>query len=273
MRVSSAPGSTKSLAGGWPILKKPSEIYRNSIRPRAKKIFIGLVIFFVLFTLVGFFVLPPVLKLVLVKELSGALHRAVTIERIAVNPYALSITLKGLTIKERSGTDTFVSCDRIFLDLQSLSALRLAPMFKEVSLTKPYIRIVRNRDLSYNFSDLMTKSDSKPQKFALNNIRITQGSIDFVDEPEKTKHTVREMEIAVPFLSNIPSYVRRFVQPHFSAKIDDALYTIQGKTKPFYESLETSVDVNIKDIDIPYYLAYVPMKMKFKVPSGMWTSR
>ena len=58
------------------------------------------------------------------------------------------------------------------------------------------------------------------------------------------------------------------VQPHFSARIDDALYTIQGRTKPFADSLDTSVDVDIKDLDIPYYLAYVPVKMKFKVLSG-----
>ena len=76
------------------------------------------------------------------------------------------------------------------------------------------------------------------------------------------------MKIGIPFLSNIPAYVERFVQPHFSAKIDDALYTLQGKTKPFADSLETSIDVDIKDINIPYYLAYVPMKMHFKVVSA-----
>ena len=72
-------------------------------------------------------------------------------------------------------------------------------MFKEVAVTKPYIRIVRNRDLSYNFSDLLIKSNSKPLKFALNNIRIENGSIDFADEPKQTKHTVRELGIGIPF--------------------------------------------------------------------------
>ena len=114
----------------------------------------------------------------------------------------------------------------------------------------------------------MTKSNSKPLKFALNNISIENGSIDFADEPKQTKHTVRELGISIPFLSNIPSYVRRFVQPHFSARIDDALYTIQGRTKPFADSLDTSIDVDIKGLDVPYYLAYVPVKMKFKVLSG-----
>ena len=75
-----------------------------------------------------------------------------------------------------------------------------------------------------------------------------------MDQPEKEKHTIRELKIGIPFLSNIPSYVQRYVRPHFSAKIDGALYALQGKTKPFADSLETSIDVNIKDINIPYYL-------------------
>ncbi len=251
-------------------------IYENKIRPRLKKILFGLIIFFVVFTLVGFFVLPPILKSILIKQLSQNLHREVTINQVKVNPYTLSITGRGLMIKDRTTPETFVSCDEIFLNLQSLSALRMALILKEIRLTKPYIRVTRNQDLSYNFSDLLEKKESpspektkpKPLRFSLNNIRIENGSIDLLDEPKQTKHKVRELAIGIPFLSNIPSYVERFVQPHFSAKINDTLYTLQGKTKPFADSLETSVDINIKDLDIPYYLAYAPMKMNFKVVSA-----
>ena len=42
----------------------------------------------------------------------------------------------------------------------------------------------------------------------------------------------------------------------------------RGKTKPFASSDETSLDINIKDLNIPHYLAYVPMKMHFKVVSA-----
>jgi hypothetical protein len=76
------------------------------------------------------------------------------------------------------------------------------------------------------------------------------------------------LNIGVPFLSNIPSYIQRFVQPHFSAKINDTPYVLEGTTKPFADSLETSFDINIKDLDIPYYLAYAPMKMNFKIVSA-----
>jgi hypothetical protein len=258
------------------MVSKLTGIYEKKIRPHARKMLIGLVIFFVLFTLIGFFVLPPVLKSVLIKELSKNLHREVAINEIKTNPYTLSVAVRGLLIKERSSPETFVSCDELFLNLGSLSVIRMAPVLQEIRITKPYIRITRNQDLSYNFSDLLEekkptppdKAKSKPVRFDLNNISIENGSIDFLDEPEKTKHTVRDLRIGVPFLSNIPSDVERFVQPHFSAKINDAVYAIQGKTKPFADSLETSIDINIKDFNVPHYLAYVPIKMKFKVVSA-----
>ena len=240
------------------------------------KILIGLIIFFVVFTLVGFFALPPILKSILTKKLSENLHREVTIRQIKINPYALSATVRGLMVKDQASSEAFVSCDEIFLNLQTLSALRMALILKEIRLSKPFIKVTRHPDLSYNFSDLLEKKESKPPekgkpkplRFSLNNIKIENGSIDFLDGPKQTKHTVRELNIGVPSLSNILSYVERYVRPSLSAKINDTPYTLEGKTKPFADSLETSFDINIKDLDIPYYLAYVPMKMNFKIVSA-----
>jgi uncharacterized protein involved in outer membrane biogenesis len=255
------------------------KIYGDKLRPRAKKIFIGVIIFFVVFTLFGFFALPPIVKSILTKQLSENLHREVTIQQIKFNPYTLSMSVRGLTIKDKGSSETFVSFGEIFLNFQSSSAFRRALIFSEVRLTQPTIKITRNQDASYNFSDLMEKKDSKPPekekskskplRFSLNNIRIENGSIDFWDGPVQIKHTVRELNIGVPFISNIPSYINRFVRPHFSAKINDTPYVIEGTTKPFADSLETSFDINIKDLDIPYYLAYAPTKMNFKVVSAL----
>ncbi|MDO9124926.1 MAG: DUF748 domain-containing protein, partial [Deltaproteobacteria bacterium] len=99
-------------------------------------------------------------------------------------------------------------------------------------------------------------------------IQLINGNIDFWDEPKQTKHTVKELNIGVPFLSNIPSQIDIFVHPAFSAKVNETPYAIQGKTKPFADSLETTFDINIKDFDIPYYLAYFPLKLNFKIVSA-----
>jgi hypothetical protein len=80
---------------------------------------------------------------------------------------------------------------------------------------------------------------------------------------------VRELNIGIPFLSNFPYYIERYVQPHFAAKINGTPYTMQGQTKPFADSRESSFDITINDLDIPYYLAYAPTKMNFKIVSAL----
>ncbi len=261
------------------MIEKIIRIYKNKLRPRLKKILIGLVIFFVVFTLVGFFVIPPILKSVLIKKLSENLHREVTITQIKVNPYTLSLTVRGFKVKDRKESETFFSFDELFVNLQSLSAFKLALVFKEIRLTNPFVKISRHPDLSYNFSDLLEKKaetppaekarNRRPLRFSLNNIQLIEnGGIDIWDGPKQTKHTVRELNIGVPFLSNIPSQIDIFVQPAFSAKINETPYKLQGNTKPFGDTLETVFDININDLDIPYYLAYLPMKLNFKIVSA-----
>jgi len=257
-------------------MRKIIQFYQSKLRPRLKRILIGLGIFFVVFTLIGFFVIPPILKSVLIKKLSESLNREVTITQIKLNPYTLSLTVRGFQMKERDGSETFVSFDELFVNLQGLSALKFALVLKEIRLTNPYVKISRHPDLSFNFSDLIEKKGEapppekgKPLRFSLNNIQLINGSIELWDGPKQTKHTVKELNIGVPFISNIPSQIDIFVQPSFSARVNETPYKLQGRTKPFGETLETIFDININDLDLPYYLAYLPMKLNFKIVSAL----
>ena len=74
-------------------------IYEKKIRPRAKKTLIGLLVFFAVYTLAGFFALPPLLKYVLTKELSKTLAREVTIAQVRTNPYTLSVAVEDSSSK------------------------------------------------------------------------------------------------------------------------------------------------------------------------------
>ena len=102
----------------------------------------------------------------------------------------------------------------------------------------------------------------------MNNIVIENGSIDFIDSPFDTTHTVREMNFAIPFVSNIPDYIDTYVQPRFAATINGNPYALEGKTKLFKDTRETIFNILIEDLDIPYYLAYVPHEMNITIPSG-----
>jgi hypothetical protein len=248
-------------------------------RPRIKRLVRGVLVFLVLFSIAGFFILPAIVKSVALKQLSEKLKREVTIQSVKINPFMLSLAINGFAIRERGSSNTFVSFDELYLNLQTISIIRQGIIIKEIRLIKPYVNIKRNEDLLYNFSDLLISEKTKPSeppnplRFSLNNIQITGGKIDFFDGPKHTKHTIKDATLTIPFISNLPYYLDSYVQPFFSAKVNDHFVSFKGTTKPFADSIETNFDVNVKALSIPYYLAYVPFKMNFRLVSGVFDTQ
>lgn len=243
---------------------------------RIRRVFVWLAALLVLFTVVGFFVLPPIIKSVLTKKLSETLGRQVTVQEVRVNPYSLTVRIDGVTVREKGTGDTFVRFDQLAVGLDPSSLVRRALIVRRVTLQGPYVRVVLNKDGSYNFSDLLIsqtpaaqESNKKtPFKFSVSNIQLINGSIDFLDKSKDTAHTVRQMTVNVPFLSNVSHYTDIFVQPHFSAIINGSTYVLKGKTKPFRKSHESYIDINIARLDIARYVTYIPQKMNVTLASA-----
>ena len=246
--------------------------------PKLRTIFIWVVALFIFFTIAGFFAVPPLLKHLLIKNLSTELNRDVSISKIKVNPYDLTITVRGFAVKEKGTAEVFLSFEELFANVQAISIFKRAIVVSEIRLTKPFARIIREEDGSYNFNDLIEKftqetaaseKKSQPMQFSINNISIINGSVDFLDAPKEVFHEITDMNLAVPFISNIRYHVEKtYVQPRFSALVNGDSFTIEGKTKPFADSLETEFDINIHDLDLADYLGYVPAHKKFKLLSG-----
>ncbi len=230
-----------------------------------------------LFTVLGFFVLPPLLKSELQKTLSAQLHRDVTIGAIAINPYTLTITVSKIDIKEPGGAH-FVSLDELYANAELSSIFRLAPILKELRLTGPHISLAHIETGRYNFSDILDEILAKPgggptPRFALNNIQITKGRIDFDDKPAHAKHAITEIGLGIPFVSSIPSLTDIFVEPTLSAQVNGAPIEIKGKTKPFRQSLETEVAIDIDKFELPRLNDYLPPDLKVKIPAGRFDSK
>ncbi|HEY7317778.1 MAG TPA: DUF748 domain-containing protein [Candidatus Binatia bacterium] len=248
-------------------------------RPRTRKIAIwvaAIVAFILIVAAAG----PPLLRTKIASELSAKLHRPVSIEAIWFNPFTMSLTVRGFLVKERQGSATAVSFDELYANLELKSLFRWAPVFKELRLTKPYVSLIRNEDHTYNFTDLIEEFTKNPPKsapqgppeptprFALNNIQILDGKIDFDDRPEQTKHTISAIKIGVPFISSIPSDVKIEVRPELHALVNGAPLEIDGETRPFLDSLDSTIHLDFDDLQIPKYVEYSPVELNFKVPSG-----
>jgi hypothetical protein len=167
-----------------------------------------------LWSLVGFLLLPAVLRPVVERKVGEALHRKATLRGLSINPFALSFTLRGLDVKDRDGTSPFLSFESLYLNVEVSSVFRRGTVLRAITLVKPAVTLVRNADNTYSVQDLVEEfskpkpKDDKPLRFSLNNIRLEGGRIDFDDRPKTTKHEIRDLLIGIPFLSNIPSKVQ-----------------------------------------------------------------
>ncbi|MGN6717720.1 MAG: DUF748 domain-containing protein, partial [Candidatus Binatia bacterium] len=250
---------------------------------RTRKIAIWIAAIFVGIGVLLGLIAPPLLRGKIASELTTRLHRQVSIEQIRFNPYTLTATIRGFLIKERQSETPAFSFEELLVNLEMRSLFRLAPVIKELRLIKPYFHVVRNEDHTYNFSDLIdefTKETPGPKKppgptprFALNNIQILDGKIDFDDRPEQTKHTISAIKLGVPFISSIPSQVDIYVKPALYALVNGAPFEINGETKPFKDSHESTIHLDIDKLEIPKYVEYSPVDLNFRVPSGQLDSK
>ena len=266
------------------ILSRPFRLlfgHSGSGKSRTVRI-IGIIVFalFGLYSIAGFFIVPPYAKRIAAENLSEQLGRRVSIVSVSLNPYSLVATVKGFEIKENDGSTTFLSFGSLRVDLQIASVLKKGPVIREIKLEKPHVHLVRVDANTYNFSDIIDRFQSmreaappekpgKPFLFSVSNIQIFDGSIEFDDRPVATKHAITQVNLSIPFISNLPRYAESFVEPSFSALINGTPLNILGDSKVFAGSRETSLNIALKDINIPHYLAYAPANLNIRVPSGL----
>src|SRR5215510_1709525 len=112
------------------------------------------------YTIVGFFILPPIIRSVAAKQIAKELGREVSIKKVKFNPFALSVTIRGLLIKDTNG-QPFVSWDEVYVNFQLSSFLMKPWVFKEIRTTKPFVRLQLNKDYTLNCSDILAKAAAK----------------------------------------------------------------------------------------------------------------
>jgi len=140
------------------------------------------------YTLAGFFLLPAIIKWQMLKHLPAATKRQATIEKVKLNPYALSLTIRGLSLKETDGTP-FASWQELYVNFQLSSLLRRAWVFKEISLKQPLGQITLQTNGTLNFANMFDASPPAPKPAAkqaiprviIDLLHIDDGALSFTD--------------------------------------------------------------------------------------------
>uniref|UniRef100_Q47FN3 DUF748 domain-containing protein n=1 Tax=Dechloromonas aromatica (strain RCB) TaxID=159087 RepID=Q47FN3_DECAR len=242
--------------------------------PRSMKLGKWLGIFLLVIGVLGFFAAPPLLKSILQKQLSLQLHREVSIEQIAINPYALSAKVNGLSIRADGGKEV-AGFDELFVNLSSASIFKLAAVVDEVRLQGLRLAVSRVAEGRYDISDLLDewmKPKDEPEKdtprFSLNNIQLINAKIVFDDQPKGKVHTISDINLALPFVSSLPYQAEVLVHPAFSAKINGSPLALTGESKPFTTTHESHLSLDLDRFDLAVLQPYLPESLPFRLNAG-----
>ena len=228
---------------------------------------------FALYALVGFLAVPRLVLSKLPPALSAKLHRPVSLRAAKANPFTLSLTLEGLRVGEKEGPGDFVTVARLYANAQLSSVLWRGVVLREALVKAPVVSIARTGEGTFSISDLieeLSKKDpsSKPARFSIANIRVERGTILLEDRPAGTKHAVTDLEVGIPFLSNLPVDQDVFTEPYLGAKVNGSSFVLKGRSRPFHGSRETALDVDLSDVDLTRYRGYIPGELARQLAAG-----
>ncbi|MCU6432944.1 DUF748 domain-containing protein [Undibacterium sp. Jales W-56] len=255
---------------------------KKSWQSRIGKILISLACLLILLASLSWLFLPSYVKRIATEQVQQQLGRKLEIGAMHFSPFALAMTADHLTLYEADQKTVAVSVKNLLLNLSLSSAWHRALVIDEIRLGDPYVHLARTSAEDYgryNFSDIIDKiaaqpkSSSAPLRFSLANVQLQNGSITFDDQVVKKQTRIEALQIALPFLSNFPTEVNSFVQPMLSAKINGTPFELKARSKPFVDSLDTTLAIDIDQLDVPNYLAYVPIPMPLKIHSAKLSTR
>ena len=234
---------------------------------------LGLLLFY---TVVGFLILPPIVRHVAVKILSAQLDREVAIETIKINPFALSTTVRGLLIKDKDG-QPFVSWDEVYVNFQLSSFFGHAWVFKEISTTKPFVRVQMNKGGTFNFTDLITKfstnsaptqvkTESKPIALRVEHLHISGAVAAYADFSPRTpfKRTLGPLDITLDDFRTDPDNKN----PYAFTGTTDAGEEISWRGFFYLSPLRSEGELKLFNFTLNKYAALYQDFIKFEIRDG-----
>ncbi|WP_220811806.1 DUF748 domain-containing protein [Variovorax sp. UMC13] len=224
---------------------------------------------------VAWLAVPPLAKSQLQKIASEKLGRQVTVGKIDFKPWTLELALNDLRIASADGSQPQLAIRRIYADAELQSLLRLAPVIDAVSVEAPEVHLTHLADGKYDIDDILAKLASEPAKpasdparFAVYNISVSGGSVDFDDRTVGRKHELRDLELKVPFLSNLDSKRDIKTEPKLAFTLNGSAFDSAAFSTPFAESRKTDAQLRFKDLDLAPYLGYIPAGLPVQLKAG-----
>ena len=231
--------------------------------------------------LLAWSIVPPVLEHQLVHRASAELGRSLRVGRIEFKPWTLELTVHDLSMAERDGSAAQLAVKRIHVDAELESLWRLAPVVQSLEVDGPVLQLRRAADGRYDIDDILHRFAGKPSndaasaaadepvRFAVFNVMVRDGSFDVDDRAAGRSHSLRGLNLDLPFLSNLPSRRDVTVTPSLAFSLNGAAFASQAASTPFAPSRKSEARLRIQSMDLEPYLPYLPAGLPLRLRKGM----
>lgn len=169
---------------------------------RAKRIGLAALALLALYTLLGFFALPPLVQNTGARLMGEQLGRPVTIGRVATNPFLLRLEVDDLHIGGREEGEAFVDVGHLMARLSWSSLTRFVPVIAEARIETPRVRIVRLDAERFNFSDLAAPAaepapepETSASDVVIERFSLAGGALSYADRPARAEIALADLAV------------------------------------------------------------------------------
>jgi len=116
--------------------------------------------------------------------------------------YGPAFSFVGVTIKEKNGTDDFITADRLTMKIALIPLLRRQLVLSRMQLEHPVLHLIRDRNGVFNISDLLERpSGGAPP--AIRGVELKNADISFADSAFSDTPLVTELTRTDLYLSHL----------------------------------------------------------------------
>ncbi|MBI3807175.1 MAG: DUF748 domain-containing protein [Nitrospirae bacterium] len=237
---------------------------------------LGLVL---LYTLIGFFLVPYLIKAYAIPVVAEKLKRPVLVKEVELNPFRLSLRLTGLEIRE-TDQSALLGFDEFFVNFQASSLIRRAYVFDTIRLTVPYVSARVFKDGRMNLAELVPPDDGSqpatpPQAektpaevpaIEIGEFEIVQGVVEFRDESKPKPYALDIVPIHI-VLKNFHTKPGGDNSYAFTAELGkDETLSWAGTVS--LEPIQSSGKFSLSGVKLPGLWQYLHHQFHFDVIDG-----
>ena len=117
-----------------------------------------LTLILLLYTLVGFFIGPVVIKNQIVDLVKDQLKREAKVESVSFNPFTFELSIENFSLLDKD-SETFLSLKKFYADVNILQIINGRIELENITVTNPVVTIKKLTESEFNFSDLIKSQE------------------------------------------------------------------------------------------------------------------